>query len=76
MKKSFFELLMGYDSLSNYYKSTFSLMQFHKWDITYIEGLMPWEKFLYLDMLQKYVQHENDVAREKAAARRKQIKNR
>jgi len=59
--------MLGYDSLMNYYKTNFSLMQHHKYSLSDIENLMPWEKFIYVDMLKQYIKHQEDLARDQAA---------
>lgn len=64
--------MLGYDSLMNYYKTNFSLMQHHKYSLSDIENLMPWEKFIYVDMLKQYIKHQEDLARDQAAQQKAQ----
>ena len=64
--------MLGYDSLMNYYKTNFSLMQHHKYNLSDIENMMPWEKFLYVDMLKQYIKQQEDLARDQAAQRKAQ----
>lgn len=64
--------MLGYDSLMNYYKTFFGLIQYHKWDANWLEQMMPWEKFIYIDMLKQHVKHEEELARDQAAARKAQ----
>mgnify|MGYP007000058525 len=42
---------MGYISLESYYETVFSMIQHHKWSITEIENLIPWERDVYVQML-------------------------
>ena len=59
---------MGHDRLGNVFKTNFSLMQHHHWSLTELEQLMPWERYIYLDMLKQLLdeqeklrkQHEQD----------------
>ena len=44
--------------LENYYKLNFSLMQYHKYSLTEIENLIPWERDIYVGMLQQYLEDE------------------
>ena len=37
----------------------FSMMQHHKYSLTELENMMPWEREIYVDMLLNYVQEEN-----------------
>jgi len=64
--------MLGYDSLMNYFKTNFSLMQHHKYNLSDIENMMPWEKFLYVDMLKQYIKQQEDLARDQAAQRKAQ----
>lgn len=59
--------MLGYDTLMNYFQTNFSLMQHHKYSITEIEAMMPWEKFIYIDMLKEYIKHQEDLMRDQAA---------
>lgn len=55
---------MGHDSLANVIKSNFNLIHHHKWSLTEVEGLMPWEKHVYVDMLNAWVQEQEDIAKQ------------
>ena len=35
-------------------------MQHHKYSLTEIENLMPWERDIYVDMLITYIKEENE----------------
>tara|TARA_Y100001972_G_scaffold113417_1_gene148112 strand:- start:266 stop:442 length:177 start_codon:yes stop_codon:yes gene_type:complete len=50
---------MAHIDLESYYKVTFSLMQHHKYSLTEIENMMPWERDIYLALLNQYVEEEN-----------------
>ena len=62
--------MLGYDNLMNYFKTNFSLMQHHKYSLSDIENMMPWEKFIYVDMLKQYIKHQEDMMRDQAAQRK------
>jgi hypothetical protein len=64
--------MLGYDSLMNFFKTNFSLMQHHKYNLSDIENMMPWEKFIYVDMLNQYIKHQEDLKRDQAAQRKAQ----
>ena len=34
-------------------------MQYHKYSLTEIENMMPWERDIYLALLNQYVEEEN-----------------
>ena len=50
---------MAHIDLESYYKGNFSLMQHHKYSLTEIENMMPWERDIYLALLNQYVEEEN-----------------
>ena len=49
---------MVYMSLENYFKLNFSLMQYHKYSLTEIENMMPWERDVYVEMLRAHLEEE------------------
>lgn len=64
--------MLGYDNLMNYFKTNFSLMQHHKYSLYDIENMMPWEKFIYVDMLKQHIKHQEDLMRDQAAQQKAQ----
>jgi hypothetical protein len=44
--------------LENYYKINFALMQFHKYSLTEVENLIPWERDVYIGLLQQHLEDE------------------
>ena len=49
---------LSHTTLSNYYNLVFSLTQHHKWSISEIEDLLPFERDLYVDMLLKHLEEQ------------------
>jgi len=43
-------------------------MHHHKWNIEYIENLMPWEKEIYVNMLIQFLKEEERRMKEKQVA--------
>ena len=37
----------------------FSMMQHHKYSLTELENMMPWDREIYVDMLLNHIQEEN-----------------
>ena len=52
--------------LMSYFKLNFALMQYHKYSLTEIENMIPWEKDIYLSLLQQYIEEENLKAQQKS----------
>ena len=49
---------MVHMDLENYYKLNFSLMQYHKYSLTEIENMMPWERDIYVGLLRLHLEEE------------------
>ena len=45
-------------------------MQYHKYSLTEIENMMPWEREIYLSLLKDYIESEN-LKRQQAEGVRK-----
>jgi hypothetical protein len=51
-------MCMAHDSLYNYYKLNFALMQYHKYTLSDIENMIPFEREIYTTMLRQYLEEE------------------
>ena len=49
---------MVHMDLENYYKINFALLQYHKYSFTEIENLIPWERDIYIGLLQQHLEDE------------------
>tara|TARA_R110000868_G_scaffold298903_2_gene559073 strand:- start:11142 stop:11324 length:183 start_codon:yes stop_codon:yes gene_type:complete len=49
---------MVHMDLENYYQLNFSLMQYHKYSLTEIENLIPWERDIYVSLLKNHIEEE------------------
>jgi hypothetical protein len=45
-------------------RTNFGLVQHHKYSLTEIENLIPWEREIYLTLLQQYVEEEEKRQKE------------
>jgi|TARA_B100000925_G_scaffold209308_1_gene159438 hypothetical protein len=50
---------MAHESLESYFKTNFALMQHHKYSLTELENMMPWEREIYVTLLSQYIEEEN-----------------
>jgi hypothetical protein len=50
---------MAHEDLASYYKINFALVQHHKYSLTELENMIPWEREIYLSLLQQYIEEEN-----------------
>jgi len=49
---------MVHMNLMAYYQLNFSLIQYHKYSLTEIENMIPWERDVYVGMLQNHLEEE------------------
>jgi hypothetical protein len=49
---------MAHENLESYYKVNFALVQHHKYSLTEIEDMIPWEREIYLTLLQQHLEDE------------------
>jgi len=50
---------MAHTDLESYFRINFALMQHHKYSLTELENMIPWEKEIYRAFLQQYIEEEN-----------------
>lgn len=63
--------MLGHDNLMNYFKTNFALMQHHKYSLTELENMIPWERFIYIDLLKTYLKEQEQQVRDQAATFKK-----
>ena len=51
-------------------KTNFALMQHHKYSLTEIENMIPWEREVYLTLLAQWIEEENERIKKENARRR------
>jgi hypothetical protein len=52
--------------LEGYFKLNFALMQYHKYSLTEIENMMPWERDVYVALLQQHLEEEEAKSKAKS----------
>ena len=50
---------MAHTSIESYYKVNFALMQHHKYSLTELENMIPWEREVYVSLLHNFIEEEN-----------------
>jgi hypothetical protein len=60
---------MFYNTLENYYRTNFSLMQHHKYSLTEIENMMPWERTVYISLLNQWIKEQEEQRKAQQAQR-------
>ncbi len=59
---------MAHENLESYYKVNFALMQHHKYSLTELENMIPWEREVYLSLLTQYIEEENLKAQQQQSS--------
>ena len=49
---------MSHMNLECYFRLNFSLIQYHKYSLTEIENLIPWERDIYVGLLKNHLEEE------------------
>ena len=52
------------------FMTNFAMSFNHKYSLTEIEGLMPWERDVYVRMITEYIREENEAAAQKEKVRK------
>ena len=47
---------------------TFAMVQHHKWSLTEVENMLPWERDIYVDKVITFVKEENEKIKEQQKA--------
>ena len=42
------------------FRTNFAMMQHHNYSLTEIENMLPWERDIYVALLQQWVEEQND----------------
>ena len=50
---------MAHEDLESYFKTNFALMQHHKYSLTELENMIPWEREVYLSLLHQFIEEQN-----------------
>ena len=49
---------MSHMDLEAYFKINFALMQHHKYSLTEVENMMPWERDIYVELLKQHIEEQ------------------
>jgi hypothetical protein len=62
--------VLDQNKLKSMYETNFAMVQHHKYSLTEIENMMPWEREIYVGMLINTVKEQNERIRERQAKRK------
>jgi len=63
--------MLSHDSLANHYQTNFAMIQHHKWSLTELDTMIPFERHIYVSLLQQWIKEENERVRAQNAKMRK-----
>ena len=55
---------MGHDKLENVFKTNFGLMQHHHWNLEQLESMMPWERYIYIELLKNFLEEQERLRKQ------------
>tara|TARA_B100001964_G_scaffold104487_1_gene116699 strand:- start:17 stop:211 length:195 start_codon:yes stop_codon:yes gene_type:complete len=59
--------VLSHDSLANHYQTNFAMIQHHKWSLTELDNMIPYERQVYVTLLQQWIKEENARVKEENA---------
>ena len=68
--RQFFSLIFAYDTLENFMRTNFSLMQHHNYGYDELMGMLAWERSVYVTLLRVYLKEENERVKLEQATKR------
>lgn len=68
--------MFNHDNIENFYKTNFALIQHHKYSLFELENMMPWERYVFIDLLSDFVKKQEQERRDREAAARATSKKR
>jgi len=51
---------LSHDSLANYYQLNFAMMQHHKYSLTELDNMIPFERDIYVNLLKNYLEEQEE----------------
>jgi hypothetical protein len=56
----FFLICLSHDSIANHYQTNFVMMQNHQYSLNELDNMLPWERQIYIALLQEHIKLENE----------------
>ena len=51
-------MALSHEGLVNFYNTNFHMMQHHKYSLSELEDMMPWEREIYIKLLLNHLEEE------------------
>ena len=62
--RRFFRISLCHENLQNHYVTNFNLMQYHKYSLTELDNMIPFEREIYVTLLIQHIKEENERLRD------------
>ena len=56
--------MLNHENLESHYLTNFGLMQHHKYSLTELNEMIPWERTIYLELLSNWLKEQEQKAKE------------
>lgn len=56
----FFLIALSHIDMANYYQLNFALKQHHNWNLDEIESMIPWEREVYVTLLNNFIKEQEE----------------
>ena len=66
----FFRIGFNHESLESHYLTNFGLIQHHKYSLTELNEMIPWERQIYLELLTNWLKEQEQKAKEQQLQQR------
>jgi hypothetical protein len=50
---------MAHEDLESYYKTNFAMVQYHKYSLTELENMIPWEREIFIALVKQDIEKRN-----------------
>jgi hypothetical protein len=60
--------MLYHTDMTSYYEDNFALIHYHKWSLSDLENLIPWEREIYVTHLENYLEKKKLEAAQSANA--------
>ena len=57
--RRFFRISLCHENLQNHYVTNFNLMQHHKYSLTELDNMIPYEREIYIALLKNHIEEQN-----------------
>lgn len=54
----FFLISFLYNNIENYFRLNFALKKYHKFSLSEIENMIPWERDVYVTLIREWIEEE------------------